>query len=118
MVIRIMIEGGVLPNRKDATISAADKVLDGSEVLREELKKFFTKVLGFSDISIVVSYEASNKNAAKAFIAHPEEDYLYADLDDVPERRARWFDRMAQDGIVIPADRKDDVYFWIQEMEA
>ena len=118
MVIRIVIEGGALPNINSTTDAKTINTYDGSEVLREELKKFFMNVLGISDISIIVSYEGSNKNAAKVFIAQPEEDYLYTDLDDVPEKRSGWFDKMEKDGIVIPNNRKQDVFFWIQEMEA
>ena len=115
MVIRIIVEGGAYTNNPH---SATDLTLDGSEVLREELKKFFTAVLGIADISIIVSYQAGYKNAAKVFISKPEENYLYTDLDDVPERRADWFTHLAEEGIVIPDARKSDVFFWIQEMEA
>ena len=115
MVIRIIVEGGAYP---DSPHSATDLTLDGSEVLREELKKFFTAVLGIADISIIVSYQAGYKNAAKVFISKPEENYLYTDLDDVPERRADWFTHLEEEGIVIPDARKADVFFWIQEMEA
>jgi hypothetical protein len=119
MVIRIIIEGGALPcNTNSTTNEKTIKTYDGSEVLREELKKFFINVLGISDISVIVTYEGSNKNAAKVFVAQPEEDYLYTDLDDIPEKRAEWFDKMEKDGIAIPKDRKQDVFFWIQEMEA
>ena len=102
MVIRIIIEGGALPNRNDAVDAGTINTYDGSEVLREELKKFFISVLGISDISVIVTYEGSNKNAAKVFVTQPEEDYLYTDLDDVPEKRSEWFDKMEKDGIVIP----------------
>lgn len=118
MVIRIIIEGGALPNRNDAVDAGTINTYDGSEVLREELKKFFINVLGISDISVIVTYEGSNKNAAKVFVTQPEENYLYTDLDDVPEKRSEWFDKMEKDGIVIPDERKQDVFFWIQEMEA
>lgn len=118
MVIRIIIEGGALPNRNDTVDAGTINTYDGSEVLREELKKFFINVLGISDISVIVTYEGSNKNAAKVFVTQPEEDYLYTDLDDVPEKRSEWFDKMEKDGIVIPDERKQDVFFWIQEMEA
>lgn len=119
MVIRIIIEGGALPRNTNSTTNEETiKTYDGSEVLREELKKFFINVLGISDISVIVTYEGSNKNAAKVFVAQPEEDYLYTDLDDIPEKRAEWFDKMEKDGIAIPKDRKQDVFFWIQEMEA
>ena len=116
MVIRIIVEGGAYPANN--AHSATDLTLDGSEVLREELKKFFTAALGIADISIIVSYHAGYKNAAKVFIAKPEENYLYTDLDDVPERRADWFTHLEENGIVIPDERKTDVFFWIQEMEA
>lgn len=118
MVIRIIIEGGSLQNNNDTTDEKTIQTYDGSEVLREELKKFFTKALGVSDISVIVNYEGSNKNAAKVFVAQPEEDYLYTDLDDIPENRAEWFTRMEKDGIIIQDERKQDVFFWIQEMEA
>ncbi len=116
MVIRIIVEGGAYPTNN--THSSTDLTLDGSEVLREELKKFFTAVLGIADISIIVSYQAGYKNAAKVFVAKPEENYLYTDLDDIPERRADWFTHLAEVGTVIPDERKPDVFFWIQEMEA
>ena len=118
MVIRIIIEGGSLQNNNDTTDEKTIQTYDGSEVLREELKKFFTKALGVSDISVIVNYEGSNKNAAKVFVAQPKEDYLYTDLDDIPENRAEWFTRMEKDGIIIQDERKQDVFFWIQEMEA
>lgn len=118
MVIRIIVEGGAYPNQADNTHFATDLTLDGSEVLREELKKFFTSVLGIADISIIVSYQAGYKNAAKVFVAKPEENYLYTDLDDIPERRMDWFAHLEEEGISIPDERKPDVFFWIQEMEA
>lgn len=118
MVIRIIIEGGALPNKNNAADVGTINTYDGSEVLREELKKFFIKVLGISDISIIVTYEGSNKNAAKVFVSQPDEDYLYTDLDDVPEKRVEWFTKMENDGIVIPEERQNDVFFWIREMEA
>lgn len=118
MVIRIVIEGGGLLNRNGIVDAGTINTYDGSEVLREELKKFFMSVLEISDISVIVTYEGSNKNAAKIFIAQPEEDYLYTDLDDVPEKRSGWFDKMEKDGFVIPDERKQDVFFWVQEMEA
>jgi hypothetical protein len=118
MVIRIIVEGGALPDKNSTADAGTVNTYDGSEVLREELKKFFIKVLGISDISIIVTYEGSNKNAAKVFISQPDEDYLYTDLDDVPEKRDEWFSKMENDGIVIPEERQNDVFFWIQEMEA
>ena len=39
-------------------------------------------------------------------------------MGDIPERRADWFTHLAEVGIVIPDERKPDVFFWIQEMEA
>ena len=96
MVIRIIVEGGAYPNPPH---SATDLTLDGSEVLREELKKFFTTVLGIADISIIVSYQAGYKNAAKVFISKPEENYLYTDLDYIPEKRADWFAHLEEDGV-------------------
>lgn len=120
MVIRIVIEGGVLPHNKNGSTTNEKTIntYDGSEVLREELKKFFMNVLGISDLSVIVTYEGGYKNAARVFVAQQEEDYLYTDLDDVPEKRSEWFDKMEQDGILISAERRQAVFFWIQEMEA
>ena len=118
MVIRVLVEGGVLPSRSGVAPSPFDGVLDGSEVLREALKKFFTAVLGLENVSIVVTNAAGNRNAAKMFVANPMEDYLYTDLDDVPEKRVCWFEKMEKAGIRIPEDKKQNVFFWIQEMEA
>lgn len=119
MVIRIIIEGGNLSQEDVNSVNKGTLSLyDGSEVLREELQKFFINALGFPEISVIVNYEGANKNAAKAFAAKSNEDYLYTDLDDVPEKRAEWFCKMETDGIIIPQDRRKNVFFWIKEMEA
>ena len=46
MVIRIIIEGGALPDKNSTADAGTVNTYDGSEVLREELKKFFIKSIG------------------------------------------------------------------------
>lgn len=116
MVIRVIVEGGVLPSPNDDSL-VTDQTLVRSEVLRENLKRFFSTIIGSNDISIIVSNAAGNKNAAKFFAASSEEHYLYTDLDDKPHNRDEWFKKMTDEGIIIPNEKIPNVYFWISEME-
>jgi len=118
MVIRVMVEGGVI--KPDPTQSKQHNAMiqRNSAALRESLNDFFCRALGCEDIEIKVSVASGNKAAAKQFISNSEEDFLYADLDDKPENRQQWFDKLAADNIVFSEGRDEAVCFWIPEMEA
>lgn len=116
MVIRVLVEGGTLPPRTDDSDQAAVYTTDGSEVLREELRRFFERALGRDDVSIVVQNAAGYRNAVKWFI-NDHSCFLYTDLDDKPEHKNRWFQKMEHSCLPIAGERAQDVFFWIPEME-
>ena len=112
--LNIIVEGGTLdPNVSDDTFNNV-------EALRESLNKLFSRLLKRDDISVRVDIGAGYRNAARMFVKHAANHYLYVDSDDVDTDR--WFDKLDNPdptkAIVIPADAKDKVFFMIQEMEA
>lgn len=118
MVIRVMVEGGVVS--PDPTLNQAQNAMiqRNSAALRESLNDFFAEALGDEDLDIKVSVGGGYEYAARLFISQPEEDFLYVDLDDKPENRAAWFSKLLESSILFPAERKPAVFFWIPEMEA
>ena len=112
--LNIIVEGGTLdPNVSDDTFNNV-------EALRESLNKLFSRLLKRDDISVRVDIGAGYRNAARMFVKHAANHYLYVDSDDVDTDR--WFDKLdnpdPNKAFVIPADAKDKVFFMIQEMEA
>ena len=112
--LNIIVEGGTLdPNVSDDTFNNV-------EALRESLNKLFSRLLKRDDISVRVDIGAGYRNAARMFVKHAANHYLYVDSDDVDTDK--WFDKLdnpdPNKAIVIPADAKDKVFFMIQEMEA
>lgn len=118
MVIRVMVEGGVINADPTQNRQHNAMIQRNSAALRESLNGFFSRALGNDDIEIKVSVAGGYKAAAKLFLSQQDEDILYADLDEKPENRQMWFVKLANDGIVFPEDRKEVVCFWIPEMEA
>ena len=114
MVVNVYVEGGIINGNVDAT------TINNSEALREELNRFMQRALNRDDISIVVKKCSGYREAAKQFVnaSDEEENYLYVDLDRIPELRDEWFKSLSNIVIEMSQDRKDNVYFWIQEMEA
>lgn len=100
MVVNVYVEGGVINGNVDASTN------NNSEVLREELNRFMQRALHRDDISIVVKKCSGYKEAAKQFInaTGEEENYLYVDLDRMPELRDEWFKSLTEDGIVMPQE--------------
>ena len=117
MVISIIIEGGVLPNDN---ISAA--TMNNVESLRQSLHRIFAKVLSDQeDISIVINPQASYKQAVNKYLVAGEDTFLFVDLDMPKDKKQLWFDNLANDlnkPISIPNEKKDNIFFMIQEMEA
>ena len=112
MVVNVYVEGGIINGNVDAT------TINNSEALREELNRFMQRALNRDDISIVVKKCSGYREAAKQFVnaSDEEENYLYVDLDRIPELRDEWFKSLSNIVIEMSQDRKDNVYFWIQEM--
>ena len=112
--LNIIVEGGTLdPNVSDDTFNNV-------EALRESLNKLFSRLLKRDDISVRVDIGAGYRNAARMFVKHAANHYLFVDSDDVDTDK--WFVKLDNPdpgkAIVIPADAKDKVFFMIQEMEA
>lgn len=118
MVIRVMVEGGVINTDPTQNSQHNAMIQRNSAALRESLNGFFSRALGNDDIEIKVSVAGGYKAAAKLFLSQLDEDILYSDLDEKPENRHMWFTKLANDGIVFPEERKEFVCFWIPEMEA
>ena len=117
MVISIIIEGGVLPGDN---VSAA--TMDNVESLRQSLHRIFTKVLSDrEDISIKIIPQAGRKQTVKTYLVAGEDSFLFVDLDMPKSQKQQWFDNLANEPtkpICIPAEKKDNIFFMIQEMEA
>lgn len=111
VTIRIIIEGGC---------SSADNssVADNTESLRQSFNTFFSRLLGKNDISIIMGY--GYRNAAKQFLKQPSDAVLFVDSDCTPDKLDDFFLRLkkSETPIIIPDDRKLNVFFMIQEMEA
>lgn len=117
MVIRVMVEGGVINADPSQSRQHNAMIQRNSAALRESLNVFFCRALGIEDVEMKVSVASGYKAAAKLFFSQTEEDFLYADLDDKPENRKKWFEKLAEDDIVFPDGRDEVVCFWIPEME-
>ena len=113
-----MVEGGVINADPSQSRQHNAMIQRNSAALRESLNEFFCRALGIEDVEIKVSVASGFKAAAKLFLSQTEEDFLYADLDDKPENREKWFEKLAEDDIVFPDGRDEVVCFWIPEMEA
>lgn len=114
--ITIIMEGGV------NEMAVAASVCDNSNALREALFHIFSEALGREDVSIRIAMSTGKRAAAKAFVRETDVVYLYTDLDAARSHRADWFIKMETDNpqkpIVIPEEKRDYVFFMIQEMEA
>lgn len=118
MVIRVMVEGGVINADSTQTKQHNAMIQRNSAALRESLNAFFSRALDGEDIDIKVSVASGYKAAAKQFVSKTDEDFLYVDLDDKPENRQKWFEKLADNQVVFPEGREEVVCFWIPEMEA
>lgn len=114
--VTIIMEGGV------NEMAVAASVCDNSNALREALFHIFSEALGREDVSIRIAMSTGKRAATKAFVRDSDIVYLYTDLDDARSHRAEWFVKMETDNpqkpIAIPEEKRDYVFFMIQEMEA
>ena len=113
--LHLIIEGGGQPNVENMSIA------NNTEVLRQSLNSFFSRLLGRDDISIVVSMGFSYRNAVQDFL-EKDNFYLFVDLDAPKSGIENWFKKIATENpnkpLSIPNNQKKNVYFMIQEMEA
>lgn len=119
MVIRIIVEGGVVGD--DPTLGSKTNMMirRNSAALREALHNFFVKAVGTDDIDMRITVGGSYSSAFKRFVVSTDVDFCYVDLDDKPENRESWFVKMKEEHHVdCTIGQHDHVFFWIPEMEA
>lgn len=108
--IKIVIEGGVLPNDN---ISAA--TFNNSEKLREAFHKLLCRVVKPEKFNLIIEIGASYKNAAKSFKKHALIDNdisLLIDLDGTTPSKDERLNELEIN------EFRNRVFFMIQEMEA
>lgn len=115
--ITVIIEGGTVN-----ADTAAVQIVDNVSALRQSLNRIFSELLG-ENVSIIVQPGAGYRNAALQFLRNNKQAiFLYVDLDDKRENIAKWFDKIKDENpnrpIEIPEQRRQYVFFMIQEMEA
>lgn len=115
--LNLIIEGGVYAD------SVSVETANNAEALREALHNFFTRLLNRDDIEITIFMGNGYRNAAKKFVAASVPISLFVDSDLPPDEKYQWFEKLINDNepdktIVIPEEKKESVFFMIQEMEA
>lgn len=108
--ISLIVEGGAISNNIDALTA------NNTESLRQALNKFFTRLLSRDDISIKLNLGGGNKNAVKMFLNDTShKTILFVDSEHLDTNK--WYNEDMKD-FNIPEDKKEYIFFMIQEMEA
>lgn len=108
--ISLIVEGGDISNNTDALTA------NNTESLRQALNKFFTRLLSRDDISIKLNLGGGNKNAVKMFLNDTShKTILFVDSDHLDTNK--WYNEDMKD-FNISDDKKEYIFFMIQEMEA
>ena len=108
--ISLIVEGGDISNNIDALTA------NNTESLRQALNKFFTRLLSRDDISIKLNLGGGNRNAVKMFLNDTShKTILFVDSDHLDTNK--WYNEDMKD-FNIPEDKKEYIFFMIQEMEA
>lgn len=108
--ISLIVEGGDISNNIDALTA------NNTESLRQALNKFFTRLLSRDDISIKLNLGGGNKNAVKMFLNDTShKTILFVDSDHLDTNK--WYNEDMKD-FNISDDKKEYIFFMIQEMEA
>lgn len=115
--LNLIVEGGIYTDNVSAETAS------NVESLRQSLHKFFNRILNRNDIEITVFMGAGYRNAAKQFAESINPYGLFVDSDLPPEKKHLWFDKLINTErpemtIIIPEDKKQYVFFMVQEMEA
>lgn len=117
MVIRILVEGGIISPNPTLSPASNGMIAQNSAQLRQSLNEFFSSLFRRNDIEIKVTVASGKNEAYKQFVSKQVDDYFYVDLDRKPINRNDWFLEMDK-VIAASPQRKSEVFFWIQEMEA
>lgn len=108
--ISLIVEGGDISNNIEALTA------NNTESLRQALNKFFTRLLGRDDISIKLNLGGGNRNAVKMFLNDTShKTILFVDSDHLDTNK--WYNEDMKD-FNISDDKKEYIFFMIQEMEA
>lgn len=108
--ISLIVEGGDISNNIDALTA------NNTESLRQALNKFFTRLLSRDDISIKLNLGGGNRNAVKMFLNDTShKTILFVDSDHLDTNK--WYNEDMKD-FNISDDKKEYIFFMIQEMEA
>lgn len=107
--VKIVIEGGVLPNANVAALTVSN-----SEKLRESFYRLFTQIVDASTFNLQIEMGAGEKSACKIFKQSVEKNKccLLIDLDGKAEIRK---ERLAELEI---EEFSKAVFFMVQKMEA
>ena len=112
VTVTVFAEGGTVDS---GGVDAA--TMDNSAALRQSLNRIFSETIGKR---IVVEMKAGYKNVCKEFLKKSDVSLvMYLDSDCVARDIPKWFEKMSlNDHITIPDDRRNNIYFMVQEMEA
>lgn len=117
VTLNVIVEGQSV--REDM----AEKVASNAAALRQSLNGFFTRVLNTDDVQITIFMGDGYRNAARKYATDSGNQCLYVDSDFPYDSRMEWFKKLinsehSEKSIVIPANKVDNVFFMVQEMEA
>ena len=115
--LNLIVEGGI------RTDNVSAETANNAEALRESFHNFFTRLLNREDVEITIFMGTGYRNAAKQFLKTPTPIILFVDSDLPDKDKHLWFKKLEnnehpRESIVIPPDKRDSVFFMIQEMEA
>lgn len=116
VTVTVFAEGGVLPGD---TVDVA--TMDNSAALRQSLNRIFSEALEKrDDVQIVVEMKAGYKNVCKEFLKKTDDSLvMFLDSECPAQNISQWFETLnSKDSINIPEDRRKNIFFMIQEMEA
>ena len=114
--VSVYIEGGA-PNCEKVDVAT----MTNSAVLRESIFKILKGVSG-QEIDISLDLKGSRDSACKAFASVDDKSLsLFVDSDCPNSTLFSWFDQLKDNlgqPIIIPEEKKEKVFFMIQEMES
>ena len=115
--IIVIVEGGIVNTDKADVLT-----VDNSQVLRQSINRVFSNLLN-ENVSIIIQMGGGYRNAALQFANNEKQNiYLYVDLDDKKQNIPNWFSKLETENpqrpIIISEEKKQNIFFMIQEMEA
>lgn len=115
--LNLIFEGGIYTNNVSVDTST------NMESLRQSVHQFFSRLLNTEEVDIVLYLGCGYRNAVKKFIKDKDNSVLFVDSDCSRDLVSQWYDRLINDAnpdksILIPDDKKANVFFMVQEMEA